>query len=169
MQKSFIFFILLTLFSLQAHANSSDKKHYLSTDIGFGIGTPIASLGYGRNFYSKAGAYFGFVEIAGILYASAENLKNFDDSMGYFSLSYGYEWMRDKKFSFGLSAVGDWGLVKTGKEEDNLERRLTGSIGIFAKSKLTEKWSSLVKVNVGLLVPFGPNMQMISLGARYHF
>ena len=171
MKKPLIFLLItLTLFSLKTHANSSDKKHYISADIGVKIlispSPRLFSLRYGRNLYSKAGAYLGFVETAGTL---GVNFSQEDAiELASLSLGYGWEFMRDKKFSFGLLYFGGWGTAPGIKQWVNSS---IGGFGLFASTKITEKWSVLLRTELaggegGFSILSFPSAV---LGARYHF
>ena len=167
MKKPLIFLLItLTLFSLKTHANSSDKKHYVSADMGVRLIVPYASLRYGRNLYSKAGDYLGFVEAAGTLGLLIETA-----SFAYLSLIFGYEYMRDKKFSLGLIVFGEWGKAPDGIKK-GYSTDLHPGTGAFVRIKITENWSGLLKLEL----PFGDlgnlsvhGLPSLALGARYHF
>ena len=158
--------ITLTLFSLKTHANSSDKKHYLLADITYSGGA-AASLGYGYNLYSKKGAYFGLIEAAAGLAVVFTNLK---DSYDFFSLGYGYEFMKDSDFPFGLRVSGEWGKIRITGKEGLKNRALIPVVGIFARTNIIEKWSVFLRIELAILMnTLIPALPTGSLGARYHF
>ena len=165
MKRFTVVFVLL--FSLQAYADSNDKKNYVSAHLGYRF-TPFSSLGYGRSLF-KEGVYFGFVEATGDL-GFRPNFKDFIQ-FAYLSLGYGYEFMRDRKFSFGLKVFGEGGIGRSVKS-NNFVIDLQPALGAFARVKITQKWSAVLKSK--LPTDFLPSSTIyslfgISLGVRYSF
>ena len=164
--KKFIFFVFVLLFGL--HVYAEHHKRHVSTYIGFRMSSFIA-FGYGQSLY-KEGVYLGFVESIGTI-GTVGIGSSFSSSveLAYLSLGYGYEFFRDHRFSFGLNILGEGGIAK--KVKGGWTSSLHGSLGSFARFKITPKWSCLLKLEK----PFGANQTTlantlsIAVGLRYSF
>ncbi len=191
--KKLIFVILLgfhfgTWADMHLSHNSNDKGFF---NIHFGMeidaqnlsvtGFPL-SLGYGRNIPSQDG-YLGFFEVG----------LGFPDT--FFVFKYGYEFMRDSLFSFGLDVSVLLGALwneerddsgrssrSLNEERDDSERSLRSlnldlafgnSLGFFVKARITDSVSVLVRAGAKHETAFknleGINVNSyVDVGFRYY-
>ena len=158
--KKFILSTVILLFCLEAYADDHEER-YVSAHFGYRSGT-FVSVEYGQSV-SKQKVYLGFVEAGGLL---GFGLDSFHFSS--ISLKYGYEFMRDRRFSLGLDVSGEGGMVRDIK--GGWMWNTVVFLGAFTKFKITPKWSVLFNGGWPMTDVLSiDNVFYVSLGVSYGF
>ena len=178
MKKILIVSLLLCGFYTQADMyTSSHKDNFVELHLGAGpvIFTiiPTFSLGYGKHIINSSNSYLGFW---GLNWSMLTILE----------AKYGYEFMRQNTFSFGLDIsallsvyLGLGGLLpsKTAKQGflKSIMPGFGGGTGIFMQARITKSISAFLRTGGWVVYNFyfldwTPTIiPYIALGTRYHF
>ena len=149
--------LMILLFGFYSEANASDNKflslHYeyyqrFEDNIDGRNVLGLWGVSYGHSIISQS-KYYGFFSTGMKFY-----VKKFQDigggqessylSLGsFFDLQYGYEFMRNHTFSFGINTSLSMGVVANDKGT------IGGKLGIFGRWKATESFSILIQTGLG--------------------
>jgi len=173
MKKLLILVLLLCgLYAQAGIHNSKDSFVDIHGGIGaFFIFTPVFSLGYGKHITNSSDSYLGFWSINWSM-------------LTIFEAKYGYEFMRQNIFSFGLdisaliSAYLGLGSDSPGVDHsfiETLQSGLGGGVGAYMQAGVTESISILLRTGGWVVFSIYPPsyfpiiLPYIALGVRYHF
>ncbi len=130
----------------------------------------IFSLGYGRHI-TNSNSYLGFIGMnLGSIGINKSILPIFTE------VKYGYEFMRQNTFSFGLDILALIIKARTVRLEtppyvlssETFKVGIGGGFDAYLRTKVTESISILLKTGGWVIMPSDPVLY-ITLGARYHF
>ena len=128
------------------------------------IGDSRESIGYGQNILSN-NSYFGFFEISLRSNALLSSLLFFGDKSIHwsfreisFELKYGWEFMRNNIFSFGIDTAHGFGLIF--KETTDLA--FSNSLGVFGRLKLSNSTSLSLRTGMQHLNAFNEVQSIVT-------
>ena len=143
------FLCIAWVFHAQADQSSVDKEMFLSLNTGLefvlneSIGSWNVSFEYGQSIVSSQ-EYYGFFTVGATLGI---------DGPGHTSINveYGYEFKRDKTFSFGLNTFHSIGKTDSYK---SLGWGFGNAFGIFGRIKWTNAVSTPIQIGLSHNNPF---------------
>ena len=166
--------LILILLISSLHAQAENKKDsFVEFYLGAGPAVmriiPAFSLAvYGKHLTSSSNSYLGFV---GINWSMLTILE----------AKYGYEFMRENTFSFGLDISGllsAYTGLKGGRGSsfpESISPGFGGGTGIFVRAGITKSISILLRAGGWIVYNFyhldhtPTPMLYVALGTRYHF
>ena len=136
---------MILLFGFYSKAGLNDNKffsyHYEYNYTLSGDRLGLWGVNYGHSIVSQS-SYYGFFSTGMKFYIEYFLTRGLE--LGYFlDLRYGYEFMREGVFPFGLDISLGVGFV------DNNKPIIENKLGVFGRWKTTERFSILVRTGFG--------------------